>query len=165
MSNYICKIATKEEILKQFDYEISIHPDNKKNWIAWKEECAKRPDGQTITYFGVLDGEVISEASASISKEATQNADNLIDDKTAYLFAFRTKKEYRSKGYFSILFKYMMEDLNNKGYTSLTVGVEPEEINNKAIYAHLGFTKHIKDGVEIDPDGAEVKVEYYRKER
>ena len=159
--SYICKIANKEEILKQFDYEISIHPDELENWTKWKEECANRPDGQRITYFGILDGEVICETTAGITKESIQNADGLVDNNTAYLFAFRTKEKFRHQGYFSILFKYMINDLKQRGFTKVTLGVEPDELDNKAIYFHYGFNEHIKDDIEIEPDGTEVEVEYY----
>ena len=83
MSNFMCKIATKEEILKELDYEISIHPyDN--NWLKWKEEAAKRKDGERITYIGVLDGKIITEATAALTKESCQNSDNLVDEDTVY---------------------------------------------------------------------------------
>ena len=38
LMNYICKIASKEEIAKKFDYEISIHKEDEDNWIKWKEK-------------------------------------------------------------------------------------------------------------------------------
>lgn len=37
MKNYICKIATIEEMNEKWDYEISI-ATNKENWIVWKEQ-------------------------------------------------------------------------------------------------------------------------------
>ena len=36
MQNYICKIATIEEMNIKWDYEISIAINNKENWIVWK---------------------------------------------------------------------------------------------------------------------------------
>ena len=45
----------------------------------------------------------------------------------------------------------------------LVFGVEPEETENKKIYFHYGFTEHIKNGVEVYPDGTEIDVEYYGK--
>ena len=160
--SYICKIATKEEVLKQFDYEISIHKGDN-NWVEWKEERRNTPDGNIITYFGILDGNTICEASAAITKDYVQNSDGLVDDKTAYLFAFRTKKDYRKQGYFSKLFKYMINDLKSRGYTKVTVGVEPDELDNKAIYFHYGFNEYIKNDYEIEPDGTKVMVEYFSK--
>ena len=59
---------------------------------------------------------------------------------------------------------FMLEDLKNRGYEKVTLGVEPEEVKNKQIYAHYGFTEHIKNGVEVYPDGTEIDVEYYGKQ-
>ena len=38
-----------------------------------------------------------------------------------YLSAFRTRKEYQGKGYFSKLYKFMEDDLKSRGYTTLVV--------------------------------------------
>ena len=116
-----------------------------------------------ISYYGLLDGRIICECSAAIDASIVQNSKGLIDNKTAYLFAFRTINEYQGKGYFSILYKYMEEDLKNRGYEVLTLGVEPEELKNKAIYNKYGFVNHIKNGIETYPDGTEIEVEYYSK--
>ena len=43
-----------------------------------------------------------------------QNPENLVDDKTAYLTAFRTISKYQGKGYFSKLFKFMIKDLEKR---------------------------------------------------
>ena len=72
-------------------------------------------------------------------------------------------KEYQGKGYFSILFKFMINDLISRGYEQVTLGVEPEEEKNKAIYSKYGFTEHIKDAQEVYPDGTTIDVEYYGK--
>ena len=121
-------------------------------------------NGKIIPYYGILDTQIICEATAIISSDIVQNSNKLVDDTTAYLTAFRTNKEYEGKGYFSKLYKFMEEDLKNKGYTVLTLGVEPEETRNKEIYKHYGFIEHIKNDKEIYPDGTEIDVEYYRKE-
>lgn len=161
MEKYICKIASIEEMNKKWDYEISI-ATNKENWIIWKEQNIKNyKNGKIIPYYGILDTQIICEATAIISSDIVQNSNKLVDDTTAYLTAFRTNKEYEGKGYFSKLYKFMEE---NKGYTVLTLGVEPEETRNKEIYKHYGFIEHIKNDKEIYPDGTEIDVEYYRKE-
>ena len=40
--NYICKIATIDEMNKKWDYEISIATDDKENWIIWKRNNIER---------------------------------------------------------------------------------------------------------------------------
>lgn len=161
---YICKIATIEEMNKKWDYEISIATHNKENWITWKKDSIERFEkGLIIPYYGLLNGEIICECTAEIDSSIVQNAENLVDEQTAYLSAFRTNKEYQGQGYFSRLFKFMIEDLKKRGYKKVTLGVEPTEEKNKMIYNKYGFTKHIKNAKEIYPDGTAIDVEYYGK--
>ncbi len=163
--NYVCKIATLDDIIKKHDYEIEKAADhNKNNWMVWKEKAIEKYNkGLAITYMGFLNGVIISECTAAVDPSIVQNSEGLVDDKTAYLFAFRTIDKYQGKGYFSILFKYMIEDLMSRGYERITLGVEPREEKNKAIYTKYGFTEHIKDGQEVYPDGTTIDVEYYGK--
>lgn len=164
MNNYICKIATVDEMNMKWDYEISKAINNKNNWIIWKEENIKNyENGKIIPYYGILDGQIICEATAALTSDIVQNSDKLVDATTAYLTAFRTNKEYEGKGYFSKLYKYMEEDLKNKGYTLLTLGVEPNEVRNYEIYCHYGFSEFIKSDVEVYPDGTKINVNYYGK--
>ncbi len=162
--SYICKIASLEEMNEKWDYEINKAKD-KSNWIIWKKDNIERfKNKQIIPYYGLLDGKIICEATAAINPSIVQNSDNLVDDKTAYLMAFRTIKEYQNKGYFSKLYKFMIEDLKSKGYKRVTLGVEPEEKINKTIYKKYGFTNLIKTSTEVYPYGTEIEVEYYSKD-
>ena len=88
----------------------------------------------------------------------------LVDNTTVYLSAFRTNKEYQGQGYFSKLFKYMINDLKEKGYKNATVGVEPCEVKNMQIYFKYGFDKFIKADYETYPDGTKTLVLYYAKD-
>ena len=165
MAKYECRIPTREEYERKWDYEISIHEDERYNWVIWKKDGLLRYDRkQIISYFGFLDDEIICEATAAIDPKIVQNPESLVDNETAYLFAFRTNKEYRGQGYFSKLFKFMINDLKNKGYKRVTLGVEPEEVTNKAIYQKYGFTNYVKTCVESYPNGEKITVEYYSKE-
>ena len=92
------------------------------------------------------------------------SGEDLVDDHTAYLTAFRTIEEYQGQGYFSKLFKFMINDLKSRGYTRVTLGVEPTELTNKAIYTKYGFTNFIKTAIEEYPDGTKTDVEYYYKD-
>ena len=170
MNNIICKIADFDEICKKWDYEISIHP-NEEKWVIWKNESiACYNKNNRLCYIGILNGEIITEATAMLSSDGVQNADSLVNADTAYLCAFRTRKEYRGQGYFSQLYHYMENDLYHKGYRTLTIGVELNDFKNKTIYKKYGFTEYIKTDYEIEPpekDGEEphkIMVEYYRKE-
>ena len=164
MDNYICKIATLEDIIKKHNYEINKAVDHKESWIVWKKKAIEKFNkGLSITYMGLLNGEIICECTAAIDPTIVQNPDGLVDSKTAYLFAFRTNEEHQGKGYFSVLFKFMINDLVSRGYEKVTLGVEPEEEKNKTIYFKYGFTEHIKDAQEVYPDGTTIDVEYYGK--
>ena len=162
--NYICKIPSLDEMNTKWNYEIEHAKEDKDNWIIWKEKAINNFKNKiSIPYYGILDGNIICEATALLDKEVVQNSEGLVDNDTVYLTAFRTVDEYQGKGYFSKLFKFMINDLKEKGYKKVTLGVEPEEIKNKKIYSSYGFTNHIKDGKEIYPDGTEIQVEYYSK--
>ena len=143
---------------------ISTATNAKDNWIFWKEQNIKNfRIGKIIPYYGILNGEIICEATAMLCSNIVQNSDKLVDATTAYLSAFRTNKEYEGKGYFSQLYKYMEEDLKNKGYNFLTIGVEPGANRNYEIYNHFGFNEFLKNGIEEYPDGTKIEVNYYRK--
>ena len=160
----ICKIPTLEEMNIKWDYEIDCCKNDKNNWIIWKKENIKNfQEGNIIPYYGILNGVIICEATAMINSKIVQNSDGLVGNNTAYLSAFRTIPEFQGRGYFSILFKYMLNDLKEKGYTKVTLGVEPTEEKNKKIYNHYGFIEYIKSATETYPDGTMIDVEYYGK--
>ena len=119
MDNYICKIATIEEMEQNWNYLIEIHPNNNA-WKIYKEKAIKNmKEKNTIVYYGILNGTIISEATAFVYN--TDDTNELVNEPTSYLSAFRTRKEYQGKGYFSKLYKFMENDLKNRGYTKLVV--------------------------------------------
>ena len=119
MNDYICKIATIEEMEQNWDYLVKIHPDDNA-WKIYREKAIKNvKEKNTIVYHGTLDGIIISEATAFVHD--TDETIGLVNENTAYLSAFRTRKEHQGKGYFSKLYKFMEEDLKSRGYTKLTV--------------------------------------------
>lgn len=162
--DFICKVPDLEEMNIKWDYEIEHHKEDKNNWIIWKKKSMENFKNQDIIpYYGLLNGNIICEATASINPDAVQNSDGLVGDRIAYLSAFRTIPEYQGRGYFTILFRYMINDLKQKGYTRVTLGVEPNEEKNKQIYNHYGFTQYIKSATEMYPDGTTITVEYFAK--
>ena len=161
MKEYICKIASIEEMNDKWNYEI-LNNKNSINWLTWKQEAIDRvKNGKSIAFYGVLNGKVIAEATAVLDINEVQNGDGLVDRKTAYLCAFRTVKRFQGKGYFSQLFSFMIEILKNRGYEKATLGVEPEDKTNLSIYKKYGFTEYIKSSSEKYPDGTEIIVDYY----
>ena len=170
MGEYICKIATIEEMEQNWNYLVEIHKDNNA-WKIWKEKAIKdMKNRNTIVYYGILNGIVISEATAFITSVNVQNSDGLVNDNTAYLSAFRTREEYQGKKYFSNLYNFMEKDLKRRGYSKLTLGVEPCETTNIKIYFNYGFTDYIKTAYEIYPakneneEPEKILVNYYSKQ-
>ena len=168
MNNYVCKVADRNELIERWKYLVEIHSVNN-IWEKFRDNALNNFDnGNTISYVGILDGEIICEATAYINEDAfiddIDDYDDLLSDERCYLAAFRTNKEYQNQGYFSELYKFMIDDLKSKGYRKVTLGVEPEEEQNKIIYKKYGFTNLIKISTEVYPDGTEIEVEYYEKE-
>lgn len=164
MENYICKIANIDEMNIKWDYEIEHASEDRYNWIRWKNNAIKNvKEEKCIVYYGILNGKIICEATANINPDIVQNSNNLVNTSTAYLSAFRTIKEYQAKGYFSKLFKFMLDDLKKRGYEKVTLGVEPSEVKNMLIYFNYGFDTYIKTDTETYPDGTIVDVNYYSK--
>ena len=166
MSNFTCKIAPLSDIKKRWDTLIKNHPNNP-NWSIWKNDTIiNNKNNYRISYYGYLDGEIISEATVIISPldTAISNSEKLISKDMAYLTGFRTDSKYQNKGYFSKLYKFMEEDLKNRGFTKLSLGVEPQEVKNMMIYFKYGFTNYIKTATETYPTGKIITVNYYYKE-
>ena len=163
-NNYKCIIASKELLIQKWNEEIKKH-NNSNIWKEFKQQSLNNIDNR-IVYIGILNNKIITEATAiiSINDSNIQNKDNLIGEKTAYLTAFRTNKEYENKGYFSKLYKFMENDLKEKGYKTLTLGIEPKEIRNMQIYFKWGFTNYIKTSYEYYPNGEKILVNYYKKD-
>ena len=155
MSEFICKIADFDELIRKCDYEINRHPNNNL-WVVSKENAITCfNENSKIMYIGILDNEIVCEATAVIKIEGMSkevlNSEKLFDENTAYLCAFRTNKNVEGKGYFSKLYKFMENDLKRKGFKRLTLGVEPCEVRNIQIYFHLGFTTYVKTTIEELP--------------
>lgn len=173
MDNFVCKIANREDIIKRMNYLIEIHPNNNV-WVEAKEMALRGYDEQSkIMYIGVLNDEIICEATAYIKESAfigdIKEPEQLLSDTMAYLSAFRTNKEYEGKGYFGKLYKFMENDLCKRGYNELCLGVKPRNVRNMEIYFHLGFREYVKSIVEYEPvKGDEsqkemVVVNYFKK--
>ena len=161
--DYKCVIADKNLIIKKWDEEIEKH-NNSLNFKKFKEESLNNLNTR-IVYMGLLNGKIITECTAIISVDDLnmQNKEKLIGEKTAYLTAFRTNKEYENKGYFSKLYKFMEDDLKQKGFTTLTLGVEPSETRNIQIYFNWGFVNYIKTSYENYPNGMRYLLTIIRK--
>lgn len=151
----IYRIATRDEVSRQFDWLIDTHED-KNLWSKFKKNQLGQLDkDQAIPYYGFVEDDCICEAYAVKLKEYPNRV---------YLKAFRTRPEYRDQHYFTGLFNYMIEDLRKRGYTEFSVGVDSEDTVNKSRYFHYGFTKYLSTSPETYSDGSSCLVEYYLKQ-
>lgn len=151
---FICRIPSREEMIRRWDDEIALHADQR-NWITWKDEAIRGfLEGRSIPWYGFLDGEIICEATA---------VPDPAESGTVELCAFRTVIAFRGQGYFSKLMALMLKELKRRGFTQAVVGVEPGETRNRAIYHHWGFDELIRTGTETYPDGTVIQVEFYGK--
>lgn len=163
---YRCVRASISQMEEKWNTEIADH-QNDPIWINWKAEFIEaQVNGERCSYYGILNGKIITEATAAFSPKGIQNADGLISNQRAYVMAFRTVAEEEGKGYFSQLFQFMLSDLKKRGYQEVTLGVEPTEKRNNAIYKKWGFNKHFKTAIEYYGNDLKngVEVNYYLKE-
>ena len=165
MKKYICTIASIDEVITKWNYEIKKQKQRKSALELLKNNAVENiKNGQVITYYGKLGNKIICQATAMFDENIIQNSDGLVGAKTVYLCNFSTDKKYQGKGYFSRLFKFVIKDLKNKGYIKYTLGVEPKETKNLQIYQHFGFNTLIKSGQQTYPDGTIIDVDYYEME-
>lgn len=166
MDNYVCKKASKNDLLKRWDYLIKIHPGDDR-WTAFRKNTIKNfEEGNTILFYGFLNDEIICEITAYVKNEAFRDEisdpSGLLTDKMAYLSAFRTNKEHEGKGYFSKLYQFVEKNLREAGYTELSLGVEPQNVRNIEIYFHLGFREYIKT-IVMHSQSKDEFVNFYKK--
>lgn len=167
MKEYICKIASVDEVITKWNYEIKKQKRKQKKSaleLVKNNAVENIKNGQAVIYYGKLNDKIICQATVMFDEDIIQNSDGLVGTQTVYLCNFSTDKKYQGKGYFSKLFKFVIEDLKNKGYTKYTLGVEPKEIKNLQIYRYFGFNTLIKSGQETYPDGTIIDVDYYEME-
>ncbi len=97
--------------------------------------------GNAVFWTVELDGKLIGELYAFLNiAEDKDFADGIT---TAYLCAFRVKKEYRGQGLGSRMMASALADLKARGFRRATIGVSEER--NKKLYRRLGFDTKIKD--------------------
>ena len=94
-------------------------------------------------------GELIGELYAFFNLDDKDFADG---QNTAYLCAFRVKKEYRGRGNGSRLMTTVLAELKDIGFRTATIGVGSDEPQNLRLYRRLGFITKIKE-CHYDPCG------------
>ena len=64
---------------------------------------------------------------------------------TAYLCAFRVRKDHRGSHLGTLLLNTAIDELRERGFSRVTIGVNSDEPHNIALYRHYGFKEKIKD--------------------
>lgn len=85
---------------------------------------------------------IVGELYAFLKLDDKEFADGI---ETAYLCAFRVNKDYRGKGYGSMLMNTAVSDLQSKNFSFATIGVGMDEESNQKMYEHMGFNRKIKE--------------------
>ena len=98
-------------------------------------------EGNAVFWTLDRNGELIGELYAFLKLEDRDFADGKT---TAYLCAFRVRKEYRGLRLGSRMMKTVLDDLRSKGFRRATIGVGVSEERNRKMYSRLGFRTTIK---------------------
>lgn len=99
--------------------------------------------------FWTLDdeGELVGELYVFYGLEDKDFADG---QRTAYLCAFRVRRDFRGQGLGTKLICRVIEHLKDLGYQRASIGVDPADAADVRLYKRLGFTRKVKECTE-DP--------------
>lgn len=98
--------------------------------------------GGTLFWALAERGEIVGELYAFLALDDRDFADG---KNTAYLCAFRVRKDRRGQGFGSRLMRTALRELKSRGFSGVTVGVGRTETRNRLMYHHFGFCRKIKD--------------------
>ncbi len=147
MGEFICKKASIADLNKYYDDKL-VWAENKELIILSKKEAPTGiEDGSQMVYVGKLDGKIITQARIIVrvkEGEHTRNYSQFVGNGSVYSCDFVSEEDYRGKGYFSKLHRFIENDMKSKGYKKMVVGVEASNERNIAIYKHLGYENFIK---------------------
>ena len=97
--------------------------------------------GNAVFWTVEHDGELIGELYVFFNID--EDNDFADGSTTAYLCAFRVKKEYRGQGLGSRMMEKALSDLKARGFRRAAIGVSEER--NEKLYRRMGFCTKIKD--------------------
>ena len=127
--------ADAEEMLKLWGYA-----DVSQASPTAKFFCRNISFRNAVFWTADLEGELIGELYAF--KNIEEDKDFADGETTAYLCAFRVKKDYRCQGIGSRLMDAALSDLKTAGFRYATIGVSDDHI--RKMYQHMGFMKEVK---------------------
>lgn len=136
--------ATEDELLKLWGYR-----DKNTASPTARFFCDNIASGNALFLAADNGGEIIGELYAFFDLDDKDFADG---ETTAYLCAFRVKREFRGKGIGSRLMETALAELKKTGFRATTIGVGSDEPRNQRLYRSFGFTEKLKD-CHYDPCG------------
>ena len=166
-NNYICREASLEEVEQRWNEEQKKDPNNPLYQQAKEEFIEEIKNKTRKTYIGLLNNNIICDATIIIKpegiKKEANNIEDLVTEKRSFLCGIRTNKEEENKGYFSKLLKHIEQDLLKEGVQELSLAVEDREQRTKDIYEHLGFNHYIRTEIK-EGNGTIYTFHYYYKQ-
>ena len=133
--------ASAEEMLRLWGYADPESAPNTAKFFYWNISS-----GNAVFRAAELDGELIGELYAFLRIETDKDfADG---STTAYLCAFRVRKDFRGRGIGSRMMEAALADLKARGFTRATIGAD--DARNEALYRRMGFARKVKDCIS-DP--------------
>lgn len=111
-------------------------------------------DGNAVFWALDEEGDLVGELYAFFNLDDKNFADG---QNTAYLCAFRVKKEFRGQGHGSRLLATALKELKEMGFSHVTIGVECDEPQNMRLYRRFGFNTLVKE-CHYDPCSMDEKM-------
>ena len=130
--------ASGEEMLKLWDYP-DVNALSPTARFFYRNIVSGNADFWTLEHEGELIGELYA------FRDIPEDRDFADGKTTAYLCAFRVRKDFRGQGLGSRLMETILADLRAEGFQRVTIGVGPEEEQNVRLYRRMGFCTKIKD--------------------
>lgn len=96
MKEYICKIASIDEVITKWNYEIRKQKRKQKKSaleLVKNNAVENIKNGQAVIYYGKLNDKIICQATAMFDEDIIQNSDGLVGTQTVYLCNFSTDKK------------------------------------------------------------------------
>lgn len=99
-------------------------------------------NGDRLVFVCISDDEFIAEGNLVIN---CADSDYYIPGKRIYLSHMITKKEYRNKGFGSMMIDYLVKKAKEMGYSEIALGVNIDNCSAVRLYKSKGFTTVIKE--------------------
>lgn len=82
MKEYICKIASVDEVITKWNYEIKKQKRKQKKSaleLVKNNAVENIKNGQAVIYYGKLNDKIICQATAMFDEDIIQNSDGLVE--------------------------------------------------------------------------------------